>query len=240
MLFPVDSKIHYLILNAQRELDSCIFDLDGVIVDSAKYHYLAWQRLASTFGYSFSQSHNELLKGVSREESLNIILDLAGIKRSEEEKEKLRALKNKWYLEYISTITPNEILPGVLEFIQSLRRNHFKVALGSASKNASRILKVLQIENLFDVITDGNMVKHAKPDPEVFLLAADKLDSLPQNCVVFEDAPKGITAAKRAGMMAIGIGDGEALAEADYVVKDLKNMTLERLKLLFDTFAALS
>ncbi|SKA81514.1 beta-phosphoglucomutase [Caloramator quimbayensis] len=196
----------------------CIFDLDGVIVDTAKYHYLAWKRLAEELGFEFTIKDNERLKGVSRMKSLEILLEVGGLKFDDETKIKLAEKKNNWYVEYISKIDKSEILTGVEKFLISLRENGIKTALGSASKNAMIILNNLGIEKYFDAIIDGNKVKKAKPDPEVFLLAAKELNIDPKECVVFEDAEAGIEAAKNAGMYAIGVGSSDKLHDADKVI----------------------
>jgi beta-phosphoglucomutase len=198
-----------------------IFDLDGVIVDTAKYHYLAWKRLAQELGFEFKELDNERLKGVSRMKSLEILLELGGLSFSNDEKLLLADKKNNWYVEYISAIDESEILKGAKEYLSELKNSGIKIALGSASKNAPAILSRLNITNLFDSIVDGNKVSKAKPDPEVFLIAAKELGLKPQECVVFEDAEAGITAAKAAGMRTVGVGNREMLKEADIVVKGL-------------------
>lgn len=184
-----------------------IFDLDGVIADTAKYHYLAWKRLAAQLGFDFSMEQNEALKGVSRLRSLELLLEAGGISVDEREKERLAEEKNRWYVEYISQMEPSEVLPGVLELLSDLKKRGVKIALGSASKNAALILERLQLRDDFEVIVDGTLVTRAKPDPEVFLLAADKLGLLPWECIVFEDAAAGIEAAQRGGMEVIGVGN---------------------------------
>lgn len=204
-----------------NNIKACIFDLDGVIVDTAVYHYKAWKRLAAGLGFDFSEHDNERLKGVSRMQSLEIVLECGGITKTEAEKEELAAQKNTWYTEMISQMTPAEILPGAREFVQSCRDAGIKTALGSASKNSMTILNKLNIVNLFDAIIDGNKVSKAKPDPEVFLKGAEELGIEPQFCVVFEDAIAGVEAAKAGGMKAVGIGDPEILHEADMVVSGL-------------------
>ncbi|GFP77245.1 beta-phosphoglucomutase [Clostridium fungisolvens] len=204
----------------------CIFDLDGVIVDTAKYHYLAWKRLANELGFDFTEKDNERLKGVSRMASLEILLSIGKVTLSEEEKLALAAKKNEWYVEYISRMNKDEILPGVENFLQAIRSEGIKVSLGSASKNSMMILDNLELTKYFDAIIDGNKVSEAKPDPEVFLLAAKELDLDPKVCVVFEDAEAGIEAATRAGMRSIGIGSVETLGKATKVVPNLKDADL--------------
>lgn len=204
-----------------REMHAAIFDLDGVIVDTAKYHYLAWKRLAGELGFDFTEKDNERLKGVSRVRSLEILLEIGGLTLDDETRSKLAARKNDWYVEYISHMDASEILPGAAEYLHSLRAKGIKTALGSASKNAPLILERLGISSLFDAIVDGNKVSRAKPDPEVFLRAAEELHILPAKCVVFEDAEAGIEAAHRARMGAVGIGRPDALREADVIIPGL-------------------
>jgi beta-phosphoglucomutase len=208
---------------------ACIFDLDGVVVDTAKYHFLAWKRLTEDLGIPFTEEDNERLKGVSRMASLEIILGIGGKNFSPEEKENMAGLKNRWYIEYISKMTPGEVLPGTLKFIGELKRNKIKTALGSASRNTPMILDRVGINNLFDAVADGNSVSKAKPDPEVFLKAAEMLGVDPERCVVFEDASAGVEAALNAGMICIGIGERNILNDADLVVKGLYEMNIEKL-----------
>jgi beta-phosphoglucomutase len=211
-------------------LKACIFDLDGVIVDTAKYHYQAWKKLAIMLNINFTREHNERLKGVSRMASLDIILEIGKMTLDDRMKEEYAALKNKWYLDYIGRMTPDEILPGSLEFISEIKNAGIKAALGSASKNTPLILERLGIEKLFDAVADGNVVKKAKPDPEVFITAAKMVGVLPKECVVFEDAIAGIEAALNAGMLCVGIGSEKILANAHYVIPGLNKMSLRKLR----------
>ena len=211
-----------------------IFDLDGVIVDTAKYHYLAWRNLANALGFDFTEEQNELLKGVSRVKSLEILLSLGKVNLSEEKKQTLLLQKNKEYLEYVNKMTSEEILPGVNDLLNFLEINDIKYALGSASKNAPLILEKVGLLNRFTAIVDGNDVSKAKPDPEVFLIGAKKLGINPENCVVVEDAIAGIEAANAAKMISIGIGDANVLYEADYVFKDMTAITPDFLKNLMN------
>ncbi|MGH4049782.1 MAG: beta-phosphoglucomutase [Clostridium sp.] len=213
------------------KVKACLFDLDGVIVDTAKYHYLAWRRLALELGFDFTLQQNESLKGVSRMASLKILLDIGGITLSEAQKISLAEKKNNWYREFIATMTPDEILPGSKELLEKLRISGFKIALGSASKNSMTILNNVGLVNHFDVIIDGTKTSNAKPDPEVFLLGAKELGVLPSECVVFEDAKAGIEAAINGGMYSIGIGDPLVLNKANIVIASLAEMTLEKLNL---------
>ncbi|MCL2202725.1 MAG: beta-phosphoglucomutase [Defluviitaleaceae bacterium] len=200
-----------------------IFDLDGVIVDTAKYHYLAWKELADALGFTFTPRHNEGLKGVSRQRSLEILLEVGGLTHafSPGEKEKMAAEKNARYVAYINNLQQDEILPGSRALLTGLRAQGIKTALGSASKNARPILDKLDITPLFDIIIDGTSTQKAKPDPEVFLLAARALSIAPENCVVFEDAQVGIDAALAAGMRPIAVGYPGILTGADLYITDL-------------------
>lgn len=197
-----------------------IFDLDGVIVDTAKYHFLAWQKLAQELGIEFTPEHNEQLKGVSRVRSLDIILELGNVQASQEDKDKWLIQKNEDYLSYLVDIDESEILPGVLPVLHYLKERNQPIALGSASKNAKPILEKTGILHLFDAIVDGNDVSNAKPDPEVFIQAAKKLNILNEDSIVFEDSVAGIQAANIAKMTSIGIGDATTLYEAKYLFKD--------------------
>ena len=201
-----------------------IFDLDGVIVDTAKYHYLAWKKIANELGINFTHEHNELLKGVSRVRSLDIILELGKITASQEDKNKWLFQKNEEYLSYLVDMDETEILPGVMPILQFLKDKNQLVALGSASKNARPILEKTGILAIFDAIVDGNDVSNAKPDPEVFLLATRLLNVNPENAIVFEDSVAGIQAANIGGMISIGIGDEKILHEAQYNFKDFTFM----------------
>jgi len=208
---------------------ACLFDLDGVLVDTANYHFLAWRRLAGELGFTFTEADNERLKGVSRMASLDILLSVGGLAFPPEEKERLAAKKNGWYVEMISKMDQSEILPGALDFLKACRGAGLKVALGSASKNSAIILANTGLTPYFDAIIDGTMTQAAKPDPEVFLLGAEALGIAPDDCVVFEDAEAGIEAARRGGMKSVGIGSPQILREADLVVPSLAAMTVERL-----------
>ncbi|MGJ1190862.1 beta-phosphoglucomutase [Sphingobacterium siyangense] len=198
-----------------------IFDLDGVLVDTAIYHFQAWHRLAEDLGYSFSIVDNEQLKGVSRIESLELILKWAGVEKSEAEKADLLVLKNQWYLELIEQLSPDHLLSGSLELLKKLQQKGIKIGLGSASKNAMGILEKTGIIPYFDALIDGNVVQLSKPNPEVFLKGAEVLEIAPAHCLVLEDAQAGIDAARAAGMQVIGIGWKEHLRGADLVVADL-------------------
>lgn len=211
-------------------IKACIFDLDGVIVDTAKYHYLAWKRLANELGFDFTLEQNERLKGVSRMDSLEILLEIGNKNLDEKTKEELAAKKNSWYVEYINKMDESEILPGVEDFLKSLQDNNIKIALGSASKNAVTILRQINMIDYFETIIDGTKVSKAKPDPEVFLLGAKELKVNTEKCVVFEDAVAGIKAARNANMFTIGIGNPKILDKADKVVSGLNEVSIEDLE----------
>jgi beta-phosphoglucomutase len=200
---------------------AAIFDLDGVVVDTAKYHFLAWKRLSEKLGIAFTEADNEKLKGVNRLHCLDIILDLGGITLHEQEKLGLAEIKNNWYREYIEKMDSSGLLDGADRLIKKMKPMGVRTAIGSASKNANVILTKTGIYSSFDAIVDGNMVEKAKPDPEVFIKCAELLGVPPQKCVVFEDSQAGITAAKSAGMVAAGIGEKEVLKEADFVFTGL-------------------
>ena len=212
-----------------EHIKAVIFDLDGVICDTAKYHYQAWKQLAVKLGIDFTQKDNERLKGVSRMESLEILLSIGGLQAGESQKREWAKQKNEWYIKYISGMTEDDILPGVNEFMEKLCLARVKTALGSASKNAGMILELLKIRQYFDCVVDGTMVKRAKPDPEVFLKAAEMLGVMPEVCLVFEDAEAGVEAAKRAGMKCVGIGSAAVLAGADWVIDGFGDRRLEEI-----------
>lgn len=207
-----------------EHMKGAIFDLDGVIVDTAKYHYLAWRSLAGELGFPFTEQDNERLKGVSRMRSLDILLEIGGLEYSEAEKLAMAEKKNRLYVEYISGLDESELLPGVRAYLNALRARGVGIALGSASKNAEFILDKLNIAGLFDVVIDGNKVARAKPDPEVFQSACRELGLQPQDCVVFEDAEAGVAAGKAAGMQVVGIGKPEVLKAADLVISGLHEL----------------
>ncbi|SFZ93237.1 beta-phosphoglucomutase [Flaviramulus basaltis] len=198
-----------------------IFDLDGVIVDTAKYHFLAWKNLADDLGFEFTEAHNELLKGVSRVRSLEILLSIGNVSLSESKKQEYLVSKNEDYLNYITKMGPEEILPGAEKLLDNLDDLGISYVLGSASKNAPLILKQVNLFDRFKAIVDGNSVSKAKPDPEVFLIGAEKLNLSPEKCIVFEDAIAGVEAANKANMTSVGIGDEDTLNEADYNFNNL-------------------
>lgn len=207
-----------------------IFDLDGVIVDTAKFHYLAWRKMANDLGFDITLEQNEQLKGVSRVHSLKQILGWGNKSVTEIEFERLMKSKNEDYLARIAHMNEEDLLPGVKKVLNFLTENKIPYALGSASKNARPILKGLKIEQRFKGIVDGNDVTKAKPDPEVFLIAAEELGMPPQDCVVFEDSVAGIQAANLAGMTSIGIGDKQILKKADHNFADFTEIDIDFIK----------
>ncbi len=210
-------------------IKACIFDLDGVIVDTARYHFIAWRALANELGFEFTEEDNERLKGVSRMASLDILLEIGGIELSQGKKEELAAKKNENYRSYILKMKPDELLPGAEEFLKELKSHKILVGMGSGSKNAMTIVERLKLKPLFDAIIDGTQVTHAKPDPEVFLKGAEALDVEPEACVVFEDAAAGVEAALKGGMKCVGIGSPDVLGKAHLVVAGLSEMSYEKL-----------
>ncbi len=202
-----------------------IFDLDGVIVDTAKFHYLAWRNLAKGINFDFTEEQNEQFKGVSRVRSLEILLGMANYNATQEEKDVWLVQKNEEYLSYIQKMDQSEILPDVPRVLEYLITKNQGIALGSASKNARPILERVALIDKFQAIVDGNDVTTAKPDPEVFVKGAEALQTDPQHCIVFEDSIAGIQAANTAGMISIGIGDPKVLHEADHVFKDFTQLS---------------
>ena len=196
-----------------------LFDLDGVIVDTAKYHFIAWQRMAAALNIHFGLEENEQLKGISRVESLERILTRGGLTLAQEEKQQWMDQKNAWYLECIAQMGPEEILPGVAHFLAEARAQGFSIALGSASKNAVPILKRIGLLDAFDAIVDGTVVSASKPNPEVFLEGARRLGLRPEECCVFEDAEAGVEAALAGGMRSIGVGQPDVLGRAHRVIQ---------------------
>lgn len=211
-------------------IKAAIFDLDGVIVDTAKYHYLAWKRLARQLGFDLTEEDNEQLKGISRIHSMEIVARIGGLSLPEAELRRLANLKNEWFIEYIEQMRPDEVFPGVVELVKDLRAHGIRIGLASSSKNAPAVLGILQITELFDVVVDGTMIIHSKPDPEIFLLAAERLGLPPEVCLVFEDAEAGVEAALRAGMRCVGIGSEVQLGKADMVLARTGDFTIDMIQ----------
>jgi beta-phosphoglucomutase len=213
-------------------IQACLFDMDGVIVDSARYHFKAWQRLAIELGIEFTEEDNELLKGLSRVDSLETILQKGSLFLDNETKMALMDKKNAWYLDFISSMQPSEILPGVRRFLEELRHSGIRIGLGSSSKNATRILDAIELTPFFDTIVDGNRVTYSKPDPEVFIMGARDLGIEPARIVVFEDALAGIEAAHAGGFRVIGVGDSAVLTTAEAVIGGFDSFSIERMNAL--------
>jgi beta-phosphoglucomutase len=209
--------------NQNTMYKAVIFDLDGVIVNTDDCHYRAWKQMAEEEGIYFDREINERLRGVSRMESLSIILENSDKIYSDPEKQALALRKNQYYVELIRLLTPRDILPGVMDVLMALKQQGTKVAIGSSSKNALMILKRLKLDTVFDAVADGNDITRSKPDPEVFLVAAQKMATEPGSCLVVEDAKAGIEAAKAGGMIALGIGPAASCPQADFKAKSLSD-----------------
>ena len=207
------------------QLEAFIFDLDGVLTDTAKFHFQAWKRLADEMEAEFNWEINHQLRGVSRRQSMEIIFKDRDL--SEEEIQAGMARKNSYYQALIMRMSPSDVLPGALELLQALREQGIKIGLGSASKNARTVLNAIGLTPLMDVIGDGYSVERSKPEPDLFLFVAHELGAKPENCVVFEDAEAGIEAANHAGMYAVGIGSTERLQGADVVYPNLEGLSLD-------------
>lgn len=199
-------------------IKACIFDLDGVIVDTAKYHFIAWRRLANELGFDFTEAENEKLKGVSRMGSLELILKWGGKEVDEPTKLELADKKNEWYRAYLKDMSADDILEGVMPFLNELKQRGIHVGLGSASKNAMTVIEQIGLKDRFEVIIDGTKTTKSKPDPQVFALGAEAMKIEPQACIVFEDAESGIQAALNGGFYAVGIGSPENLGHAHLVI----------------------
>ena len=208
---------------------ACIFDLDGVIVDTAAHHFVAWNRLAEELGVPFSHKDNERLKGVSRVDSLEYILRKGGLILDPATKLKLMDRKNTHYLQLADQTQPKDALPGVRDLLHELRAKRIKIALGSSSKNATMILERLELLDAFDALVDGNHITLSKPDPEVFLMAAKALGANPPECIVFEDAQSGIDAARAGGFEVVGVGNASELSGARYVIPGFEGRTWDHI-----------
>lgn len=220
-----------------QKIRGVLFDLDGVLVDTAKYHYQAWSKLAESLGFSFTEEQNERLKGVSRQACMEILLSIGNVSLSEDEYKEAMASKNDNYVEMISHMSPEGILPGALELLKELKAAGIKTALGSASKNAPIILEKTGLKVYLDAVVDGNRTTKAKPDPEVFLLGASDLGLKPEECIVFEDAAAGIEAGNAGGMLTVGIGHMDQLGAADALFPDLQGVSW---KMILESLAAKS
>ncbi len=202
-----------------------IFDLDGVITDTAEFHFLAWKRLADEEGLAFSRADNEALRGISRRESL--LLLLKGAKYSEDDLLEMMDRKNLYYQEFLLGINPENLLPGALGLLVEIHQAGLKSALASASKNARTVIERLGIESLFDAVSDGYSVEHQKPAPDLFLHAARQLGLSPADCVVFEDAEAGIEAARAGNFRSVGLGPTERVGKAEVIFPSLENVQLQ-------------
>jgi len=207
----------------------CIFDLDGVIVDTAGFHYLSWKNLANELGFDFTEDQNEQMKGISRMDSLDVVLSLGGIVKSQEEKIALAARKNEWYLDLLSDLTIDQMLPGVKDMLDQLKAADMSIALGSASKNARFVINKLGIAHYFEAMVDGNDVMRSKPDPEVFLKAASLIGLKPSELVVFEDSYKGLVASNEGGFISCGVGDDKILTNALFVIETFAGLQISGL-----------
>ncbi|HEY7493915.1 MAG TPA: beta-phosphoglucomutase [Candidatus Tectomicrobia bacterium] len=206
-------------------IHGCIFDLDGVLTDTAEYHYQAWQRLADELDIPFDRASNEALRGVSRRQSLELLL--AGRVYPEAQMLEMMACKNRYYQALLTQVTPHDLLPGVRHLLETVRAAGLKIAIGSASKNAREVVQRLGIAPYLDGLADGNSVVRPKPAPDLFVYAAGLLRVCVNECVVFEDAAVGVDAAKTAGMFAVGLGPVQRVGQADLVLPDLSRVTLD-------------
>lgn len=204
-------------------IKAVIFDLDGVIVSTDECHYKAWKKMADEEDIYFDKEINNRLRGVSRADSLEIILERAEKEYSELEKEQMSERKNNYYKEFIAGLTPDDILPGAMKTLEELKSNGIKIAIGSSSKNTPIILKQIGLDNYFDAVSDGNNISKSKPDPEVFLMAADMLGIPYTECAIVEDADAGVEAGKRAGMKTVAVHGAKG---ADVELDDLENLSL--------------
>jgi beta-phosphoglucomutase len=210
-------------------IKAVIFDLDGVIVTTDEFHYRGWKRLADEEVFYFDRKINERLRGVSRLESLEIILEKAGRKYSREEKTRMAERKNSYYLDQLRTLSPDDVFPGVRNIMKGLKDKGIMIAIGSSSKNTPVILQKIGMEESFDAISDGNQIKRSKPDPEVFLLAASKLRIPPDQCLVVEDADAGVEAAINAGMKCLAVGSASANPKAHLRAANLSEVNMDQL-----------
>ena len=208
-------------------IKAVIFDLDGVIVSTDQFHYKAWKKMSDLENIYFDEKINDRLRGVSRMDSLNIILEKANRTYTIQEKEKLTEFKNEIYKNSLDSLSKDDILPGITELLNDLKTNNIRIAIGSSSKNAKKILHKIQLFDIFDAISDGTNITKSKPDPEVFLIAAEKLGINAKNCAVVEDAYSGIVAAKAGGMMAFATGDAKSSVEKDYDFEQLRAIVLK-------------
>ena len=207
-----------------------LFDLDGVIVTTDECHYKGWKKLADEEDIYFDRTINQRQRGVSRMESLEVLLEKAEKEYTESEKNEMAERKNNYYREYIKSLTPDDILPGVMDFCTMLRENGVKLAIGSSSKNTPTILEGIGLESYFDGVADGNQITKSKPDPEVFLLAAKLVGVDPSDCLVVEDAEAGVEAALAGGMDVLGVGDAVKGTNATYKAENIAKIDASLIK----------
>jgi beta-phosphoglucomutase len=208
---------------------ACLFDLDGVLVDTARFHFQAWQELAESLGIPFSEADNEHLKGVSRVDSLEFILRLGHLELDSVTKQRLMDAKNARYLDLVAAMAPADVLPGVIGFLDSASEAGILLGVGSSSKNAVSILERIGLVDRFATVMDGNRITLSKPDPQVFLFGAAALNTPPSECIVFEDAPAGIAAARAGGFTAVGIGPDGSLPTAHLTVPGFAGLSWQGL-----------
>jgi len=218
-----------------HSIKAVIFDLDGVLVDTARYHDQAWEELATGFGYALTEADRHALKGRSRADSLEYILEQAGWEDADPaQKSRWLQAKNARYLELVEELTPHDAAEGAQDLLGHLREAGIKLALGSASQNATKVLNKIGMEGAFDSVVDGTRTTRSKPDPQVFEMAASDLGLEPKDCIVIEDAQAGIQAALAGGFWAIGLGDPLVLAQAHRVIASLKELSLDQGLVLFE------
>jgi len=214
-----------------KELKAVIFDLDGVIADTARFHYLAWRKLASEIGINLTCEFNKNLKGVGRMESLDLILTLTDKSYSDKEKIKLANKKNRYYLEFVNRMTPSDLLSGVLKCLEVLKDSNIKIVIASVSKNSLIVIDRLKIQGYLDYVVTGNDILKGKPDPEIFIKAAKGVKVATKNCVGVEDSVAGILAVNACGMFSLGIGRKKDLYDADMCLKNLTEFDIEKIRL---------
>jgi beta-phosphoglucomutase len=214
-----------------RTIRAVIFDLDGVIVSTDEYHFQAWKRLADSLAIPFDRESNDRLRGISRMESLEILLKKSTKRYSSDEKHEMAERKNAWYCELLKGLSPAHVLPGVADTIKALKERQVKIAIGSSSKNARAILRAIGLEDEFDVITDGNHITRSKPDPEVFTIAAMRLGISPEECLVVEDAEAGVEAGLAAGMIVLAIGAAAGHPRATRSAENLSGVSADEMLL---------
>jgi beta-phosphoglucomutase len=208
-----------------KNIKAIIFDLDGVLTNTSEYHYKAWKMLADELDIYFDRNINEKLRGIPRKESLEIMLGDRVF--SEKEKQRLMEIKNNYYVEFLTQMTPKDILPGALELLQEFRKADIKIGIGSSSKNAKMVIDKLKLESFIDSISDGNSVNNHKPAPDLFLHCAANLNAAPKESIVVEDAESGVEAAINGGFWAIGLGPQDRVGKAHIIFPSLENIHID-------------